>query len=258
MITSFLADLHRLRTQSPLVYNITNAVAMDFTANALLAIGASPIMSNAMDEVLDLCAAASVLVLNIGTLDTAQLNLMLAAGKQMQTLGHPIVFDPVGAGASTYRTESAWQIIETCHPTIIRANASEIHALALHGTSLVHDTPSIKGVDATISGAEVVDAAQALARKTGAIVVVSGERDYITDGQRVDTVTGGSLLQTRVTAMGCAATTIVAAFAAVNSDPYQAAIHGMTAMSKAGEQAALQAQGSGSMRTLFLDALYGL
>jgi len=244
----FTEDLKRLREQHPLVHCVTNYVAMNYTANALLALGVSPVMAHAADEVEDMSSIAQSLLLNIGTPDASWVASMLQAGHTMHALGHPIVLDPVGAGATPYRTQTAWSIIRQCHPTIIRGNASEIVALDGH-------TISTKGVDTTIDSADALDCAVHLARQTDSVVVVSGATDYITDGDKMEQVTYGSPLQTRVTAMGCTISAIVAAMAAINADALEAAVHAMTLAGLAGEHAAARCQGIGSMAVAWIDEL---
>ena len=168
-------DLAILREKSPLVHNITNYVAMNFSANALLAIGASPVMAHAVEEMDDMVAIASALVINIGTLDAEWVRGMLCAGRAAHSMGKPIVLDPVGAGATPYRTATAWEIIRECCPTIIRGNASEIMAL-------VNADITSKGVDSSQSSDDALESAKQLALSTGAVVVISGATDYITDG----------------------------------------------------------------------------
>lgn len=244
-------DLSVLRQSAPLVHCMTNYVAMPFTANALLALGASPVMAHALEEVASMAQLSQSLLLNIGTVDAAWLESMLMAGQTMAQYHRPIVLDPAGAGATDYRTQAAWQIIRTCHPTIIRGNASEIMALN-------HTCVTTHGVDSLIDSAQALSAAQVLAAQTHSVVVVSGAVDYITDGTQVQSVKGGSVLQTRVTAMGCVASAIVAAMAAVNPNPMEAAFHAMTIMARAGERAAALCQGPGSMMPAFVDQLYQL
>lgn len=245
------ADLKAVRTQSPLVHSITNFVVTNFNANALLAIGASPVMAHWTDEMEEMVAIAGALVINIGTLDGPWVEGMLAAGSAARRLGKPIVLDPVGAGATSQRTAVAWKIIDHCHPTIIRGNGSEIMAL------ISADVRS-KGVDSTASSADALSAAKTLAQRTGAVVVISGQTDYITDGHEVRTVEGGHPIMTSVTGMGCTATALVGAFAAINPSPIEAATHAMAVMSLAGERAAAKCAGSGSMQIHFLDELYNL
>lgn len=244
-----MADMKALREKSPLVHNITNYVAMNFTANALLAAGASPVMAHAVEEMKDMTAIAGALMINIGTLDAQWIEGMLAAGRAMHERGGVIVLDPVGAGATPYRTQTAWQIIEECHPTIIRGNGSEIMAL-------VNADVKSKGVDSSASSSDALQSAKVLAKRTGAIVTISGAIDYVTDGERVEQLSNGSPMQTLVTAMGCTASSMVAAFAAINPDPFEAALHGMALMGVAGEIAARRSVGPGSLLTNFNDELY--
>jgi len=243
------ADLQAVRDKSPLVHNITNYVAMNFTANALLAVGASPVMAHAVEEMKDMTAIAGALMINIGTLDAQWVEGMLEAGRAMAARGGVIVLDPVGAGATPYRTQVAWQIIEACHPTIIRGNGSEIMAL-------VNADVKSKGVDSTASSSDALESAKQLARRTGAVVTISGATDYVTDGERVEQLNNGSPMQTLVTAMGCTASSMVAAFAAINPDPFEASLHAMALMGVVGEMAARRSPGPGSLLTNFNDDLY--
>lgn len=242
-------DFALVREKSPLVHNITNYVAMNFSANALLALGASPVMAHGAEEMEDMVTIASALVINIGTLDAGWVHSMLIAGRAAHRLGKPIVLDPVGAGATPYRTEVAWQIVRECSPTIIRGNASEIMAL-------VNADVKSKGVDSSQSSDDALESAKRLAQRTGAVVVISGATDYITDGLRVETVTNGSPLMTRVTAMGCTASSVVGAFAAINADAFEAALHAMAVMGVCGECAVARKASPGSLHTHFVDALY--
>ena len=245
------AAIAAVRTQSPLVHNITNYVVMNNSANALLAIGASPVMAHWVSEMEEMTAIAGALVINIGTLDDKWIEGMIAAGKAANKRGTPIVLDPVGAGATSQRTKAAWEIIDLCHPTIIRGNGSEIMAL-------VDANVKSKGVDSSASSDDALSAAKKLAAETGAVVVISGETDYITNGTDVFTVEGGNPIMTSVTGMGCTATALVGAFAAVEGDPMVAATAAMAVMSLAGERAAVNARGNGSMQMHFLDELYNL
>ena len=259
------AAVAAVRSQRPLVHNITNYVVMNNSANALLAIGASPVMAHWKDEMEEMTAIAGALVINIGTLDSMWLSGMKAAGVAASRRGTPIVLDPVGAGATSQRTAAVVELIELCRPTIIRGNGSEIMAVAnawsKHiGSSDRGDGESAKskGVDSSASSDDAVQAALRLAQQTGAVVVISGATDYITDGKVVHTVEGGDEIMTAVTGMGCTATALTGAFAAVCKDPMTAAVAAMAVMSAAGEKAASQARGNGSMQMHFLDELYNL
>lgn len=249
--SQLLADLKLVREKSPLVHNITNYVVMNNSANALLAIGASPIMAHAVEEIEDMVSIVSVLVINMGTLSEKWVDAMLLAGNAAHKRGIPVVFDPVGVGATPYRNRVAASILSACKPSIIRGNGSEIMALA-------KESVSTKGVDSTTSSNNALDAAKRLALETGAVVVISGEEDFITDGITVRSVKNGSTLMTKVTGMGCTATAVVGAFAAINSNMLEAATHGMAVMGVAGEMASQKSQGPGTLQLHFYDALYNL
>lgn len=250
-IDGIVRDLEAIRHRSPLIHNITNYVVMNNTANALLAIGASPVMAHAREEVAEMAGIASAIVLNIGTLEPAWVEAMLIAGETALEKETPVIFDPVGAGATSYRNEVCKEIIERCAPTIIRANASEI--IALNNVQ-----SRTKGVDSTAAAGEALESAQQLALQTGAVVVISGETDFITNGHEVRTVSNGSTLMPRVTGMGCTATAIVAAFAAINPEPLLAATNAMYVMGIAGERATARSTGNGSLQMNFLDELCNL
>ncbi len=246
-----ISDLNSLREKSPLVHNITNFVVMNNTANALLALGASPVMAHSREEVRDMVKIASSLVLNMGTLNAPWVESMLIAGESALEMSIPSVFDPVGAGATPYRTETASFLFERCKPAILRGNASEI-------LSLANKEGGTKGVDSMAQSGDALSAAKTLAGQSGGVVIVSGAEDFITDGSRVVTVSNGSPLMGKVTGMGCTATAIAGAFAAVNPDPLMASISAMVVMGVAGELAAEKSSGPGTMQLHFLDCLYNL
>ena len=245
------AAIAAVRAQSPIVHNITNYVVMNNSANALLAIGASPVMAHWVNEMQEMISIAGALVLNIGTLDDKWIDGMLEAGKAANRRNIPIVLDPVGVGATSQRTEAAIRLINHCHRTIIRGNASEIMAL-------VDANVKSKGVDSSTSSDNALESAKRLATDTGAVVVISGETDYITNGTDVFTVEGGDPIMTSVTGMGCTSTALVGAFSAVINEPMVAATAAMAVMSLAGERAAEYSRGCGSMQINFLDELYNL
>lgn len=244
-------DLMRIRAEAPLVLNITNYVVMNTTANALLAIGASPVMAHAVEEVEELTGLARALVINIGTLSTPWIEAMRVAGKAAVRLGVPVVLDPVGCGATRFRTSTVQSLIAEVRPTVIRGNASEIRAL-VQAESLT------KGVDSLHSPEEILDEARQLARAVGCVVSVSGPVDLVVDGERIARVANGHPMMTRVTGMGCTASAITGAYAAVCGDPFDAAVSAMAVVGMAGEIAAEHAAGPGSFQVGFLDALHGL
>lgn len=249
--TNIIDTLAKMRKESPLVHNITNHVVMNNTANALLSIGASPVMAHEPAEMEDMVSIASALVINMGTLSKRWVEAMIIAGKKATKRGIPVVFDPVGVGATAYRREVAQQIIDKCKPTIITGNASEIMALS-------NANVESKGVDSSVSSNVALDSAKLLAKSTNAVIVVTGEIDYITDGNKVVTISNGSDMMPRVTGLGCSATTITAAFASVENDLVLACVSAMAVMGIAGEMASELAKGPGSLQMHFLDQLYNL
>lgn len=248
---NFSRDCAEIRRQSPLILNITNYVAMNFSANALLAVGASPLMSKEREEAEELANSARALVINIGCLETADVAAMERAAAVAHGSGKPWVLDPVGAGLSRLRSETALRLIREYSPSLVRGNASEIMFLAglgRHGN----------GVDSLQASEEALPSAVSLARSTGAVVAVSGATDYLTDGERVTSIGNGSAMMSAVTAMGCTASAICAAFLSVNDRHLEAATNAMALTGLAGEIAAGICKGPGTMSAAFLDALYGI
>lgn len=243
--------LSQLQEKSPLVHNITNYVTMNNTANALLSIGASPVMAHAIEEVEEMVKISSALVINIGTLSPHWVQAMIKAGIAAKENNIPVIFDPVGVGATSYRNEVAKTILQECKPDIVRGNASEI-------LSLIKSNVKTKGVDSTIAVDNVVSSAKDLANDLNTVVVVSGETDYITDGSKSAFIENGSPMMVKVTGMGCTATAIVAAFAGTLKNPFDAGVAGMAVMGIAGELAAKKSEGPGSLQLIFLDTLYNL
>ncbi|MCQ2311229.1 MAG: hydroxyethylthiazole kinase [Paludibacteraceae bacterium] len=209
----------------PIILCITNYVAVEFTANVLLAVGARPLMSYAIEEMPDLANAADALLINIGTLDNDLIRTALCAGETMRALGKPIVLDPVGVQVSNYRKQAALDIISRCEPNVIKGNTSEMAVLS----SLLSPSPQ-------------------------RIFVTTGETDLITDGVRQERLSGGAPLQTQVTAMGCVAGALIAAYAAKGYEAFDASIRAMTLMNTAGKEAEGD-YGLGTYRTRFIDCL---
>lgn len=241
--------LDRMRATAPLVHNITNYVAMNIMANVLLAAGASPAMVHAREEVAEFAALAQALSVNIGTLDPAWAEAMEMATHVMGEAGRPWVLDPVGVGATRFRQEVCARLVDL-RPTVIRGNASEVLALA--------------GIGATGRGADSADpvgaaeaAARDLARRSGAVVAVSGPVDYVTDGEQAFRIANGHALMPRVTALGCSLNGVIAAFL-VGQPPLPATVAALAYCGLAGELAAAGAAGPGGFQPAFLDALFTL
>jgi hydroxyethylthiazole kinase len=241
--------LRELRARKPLVHQVTNYVVMNETANATLALGALPVMAHAPQEVEEMAAAAGALVLNIGTLSEHWVEAMLLAGK---AAAGPIVLDPVGAGATRYRTETAWRLLEELEIAVVRGNAAEIATLA--------------GRDGEIRGVESIGAddspdelAKEAATALGCIAAVTGPTDYVSDGQRVIAVSNGHELLGTVSGTGCMATAVTGSFLAVKPDaPLEASAEALVAFGVAGEDAAQAAKGPGTFHAALYDALYNL
>ena len=240
-----------VRTQSPLVHNITNYVVMNNTANALLAVGASPIMAHAHAEVKQMTGICQSLVINIGTVDEYWIDAMLAAAQEANRLQKPWVLDPVGAGATPYRNEVLTRLL-ALRPTVIRGNASEIIALARQ-----HQVPT-KGVDSTAQSKDAIKMANSLFQQFGSVICISGATDIIIGNQTQIHLNNGHPLMTKVTGLGCSASAIVSAFAAIVSNNLEATAAAMALLGIAGEIAAKDAKGPGSLQMLLLDKLYNI
>ncbi|WP_159881244.1 hydroxyethylthiazole kinase [Paenibacillus puerhi] len=209
--------LNRVREQKPLVHNITNVVVTNFTANGLLALGASPVMAYAHEEVADMAKIAGALVVNMGTLDEQLIESILIAGRSANEHGVPVIFDPVGAGATPYRTAAAKRILEGIRVSVLRGNAAEV-------ANVIGGTSEIKGVDAGESaGADGSLLARQAASLLNAVVVVTGADDYVSDGKITHRISNGTPLLTAVTGTGCLLTSVIGAFAAVEKDLMTAA-----------------------------------
>ena len=242
-------NLLALREKKPLIHNITNYVVMNYTANALLAMGASPVMAHAQNEVEDMVAFAGALVLNIGTLTDDWISSMIKAGKKASQLDTPIILDPVGSGATPLRTNSAKNIISQTKIKVIRGNASEI-------LSLRDENSKTKGVDSIHTVDEAAEAARNLADELHTTLAITGPVDLITDGTRVLRVSNGHPLMGYVTGTGCTATATIGAFLAVDDDPLSATATALAFFGLAGEIAAETASAPGTFMIQLLDALY--
>jgi hydroxyethylthiazole kinase len=240
--------LAALRKKRPLVHNIANYVSMDVAANALLAIGASPAMVHASEEVAEFAALSDAVVINIGTLSTPWVEAMALAARAARTKPIPWVLDPVGAGATGFRNRTVAALVDE-RPAVIRGNASEI--LAVAGAAGAKP----KGVDSANTPEEAAAVADALAKRLSCTVVASGAIDLITDGKRTLRLANGDPMMTKVTALGCALSAIVGAFAAVERDPFVAASCAAAIYGVCGELAAKKAEGPGSFRVAFIDML---
>jgi len=246
------STLRTLRERKPLVHQITNYVVMNETANATLALGALPVMAHAVEEVEEMAGIASALVLNIGTLSERWVDAMLLAGRAATARKIPIVLDPVGAGATAYRTATARQLLDAIGVTVLRGNAGEV-------ATLVGAEAEVRGVESMAVGVEPAELAREAARRLGVIASVTGPVDHVSDGERVLAVANGHELLAAVTGTGCMSSALTGCFLAGKPEqPLEAAAEALAAFGVAAEDAAATAEGPGTFHVQLYDALYAL
>lgn len=244
--------LKELRQTNPLVHCITNIVVANFQANGLLALGASPIMADSLEEAADIAALSSCTLLNIGTLDPTTVDAMIAAGKSASANGHPLILDPVGAGATAFRKQTVDHLLDLLDFTLIRGNAGEIAAIA--GVAW-----KAKGVDAGSGDADITDAAKQVARQNSCLVAVTGETDSVTDGERVIQISGGHELMSLITGSGCLLSAVAGAFLATSSgDALETVAECLAFYKKSGQIAAEQSFGPGDFSMNFINTLHSI
>lgn len=254
--------IENVKKKLPLVHNITNYVTVNDVANAILACGGSPIMSDEPSDVEDITAICSVLNINIGTLNKRSIEGMRLAAKKSNELSHPIVLDPVGAGASKLRTDTALEIMKDFSPTVIRGNISEIKTLAFGGGTT-------NGVDADIADAVTdenletsIKFVKDFAKKTNAVIAVTGAIDLVSDGEKCSVIRNGRAEMSKVTGTGCQLSGITAAFIAANKDDvFSAVTAAVCTMGLAGEIAYSQMKpgdGNSTYRNRIIDAVYNM
>ena len=252
MTISAGATLRTLRERKPLVHQITNYVVMNETANATLALGALPVMAHAREEVEEMVGLAGALVINIGTLSPHWVEAMLLAGKAANAAGIPVVLDPVGAGATRYRTDTAKRLLAEVQITVLRGNQGEV-------ATLVGVTAEVRGVESIEVGAAPAELARVAAQNLGLVVSVTGPVDHVSDGERVLAVANGHELLASVTGTGCMSSAVTGCFLAIKrSEPLEAAAEALAAFGVAGEEAAREAKGPGSFHVGLYDALAAL
>lgn len=245
------ALFRQVRKENPLIHQITNAVTVNDCANATLAIGASPVMASSPNEVEEMVQLANALVINIGTLQSESFEGMMLAGKMANQLEIPVVFDPVGVGATSYRTESARTLLKEVKVSLIRGNASEMARLA-------GDVTTTKGVDVGRVNRSNKQIAESVARSFQCIAIVSGPKDIVSDGEQTCEIQNGHPQLTKMTGTGCMSTALIASFAAVSANFFDAAIAGISLMGIAGEIAAghlANTEGLGTFKMRLMDQL---
>ena len=243
--------LRRLRERRPLVHQITNYVVMNETANATLALGALPVMAHAREEVEEMAALAGALVLNIGTLSPHWVDAMIAAGRVANERGVPVVLDPVGVGATRYRTDTARRILGEVDVTVLRGNAGEV-------ATLVGVDAEVRGVESIAAGGDPAELARTAASRLGLVASVTGAVDHVSDGEAVTAVANGHPLLASITGTGCMSSAVTGCFLAVAESTFAGAVEALVAFGVAGEDAASVAAGPGSFHVALYDALAAL
>lgn len=246
MTLDLASALNDIQTKKPLVHHITNAVTINDCANITLCIGAAPVMAEAPEEVAEMVAMAGALVLNIGTLSKAQISVMLIAGRVANDLGVPVVLDPVGAGATLLRTESARRLLTELRVAVVKGNAGEIGLLA--GAA-----GRVRGVDSAGLDGDPVAVCKTLAESYSCTVAMSGATDIVTDGDRVVLIDNGDPMMGSVSGTGCMVSSLAGAFAAGSRDPVCSTTAALAAFGLAGEKAAGRASGPSSFKVALFD-----
>ncbi len=247
-------NLRHVKEKNPLIHHITNYVTVNDCANIVLAIGGSPVMADDLEEVAEMVGFASALVLNIGTLNSRTIESMLVAGLRAKELGIPVIFDPVGVGATNLRTNTSEKLIGKLKPEVIRGNMSEIKVLA--GLEV-----AIKGVDSLADEQDGSIVAKKFASELGSVIAITGKTDVISDGSQVCLLDNGHKILADVTGTGCMTTSLVGTFCGVNKDYFTATVSGIISMGLAGEiaHASLRhGEGIGTFRARLLDSIYNL
>jgi hydroxyethylthiazole kinase len=245
-------SLRRLRETRPLVHQITNYVVMNETANATLALGALPVMAHAREEVEEMARLAGALVINIGTLSPPWIEAMLLAGRAANEAGVPVVLDPVGAGATRFRTETAKRLLDEVGVAVLRGNAGEV-------ATLVGVDAEVRGVESIGAGGDAAELARQAARRLGVVASVTGPTDHVSDGETVVAIRNGHPLLATITGTGCMSSAVTGCFLAVERDtPLDAAVDALVAFGVAGEDAAREAKGPGSFHVALYDSLAAL
>jgi hydroxyethylthiazole kinase len=244
-------SLRRLRERRPLIHQITNYVVMNETANATLALGALPVMAHAPEEVEEMVGFAGALVLNIGTLSSHWVEAMISAGKAANEREVPVVLDPVGVGATRYRTDSAKRILDEVDIAVLRGNAGEV-------ATLVGVAAEMRGVESIGAGADPAEIARAAAQSLGVVASVTGPVDHVSDGDRVTAISNGHPLLASITGTGCMSSAVTGCFLAAAGSSFDGAVDALVAFGVAGEDAARDAKGPGSFHVNLYDALAAL
>jgi hydroxyethylthiazole kinase len=252
LIPTIIENLEKVRKSNPLIHHITNYVTVNDCANITLQIGGLPVMADAIEEVAEMQQIANALVLNIGTLNSELVKSMIAAGQKANSLGHPVILDPVGAGATSMRTKKVNEILANVEVDIITGNLAEIGIL-------VGLEATVRGVEAGEVSGDIMTGAQNFAEKHQTTIAVTGEQDMVINSEKTAIISNGHLMMAKISGTGCMCSSILGAFAAASDDMLQAAVAGLTCFGIAGELAALtNPPGPLAYKTALMDCVYGL
>ncbi|MDY0132086.1 MAG: hydroxyethylthiazole kinase [Desulforegulaceae bacterium] len=243
-----------IKKKSPLIHNITNYVAMNSSANILLACGASPVMAHAIEEVEEMASHADSIVLNLGTLSEKWIKAMILAGKTANKNNIPVILDPVGSGATKFRTETAKKILNEVDISVLRGNISEIFSLS-------NENIKTRGVDSAINeiSDEIIESAKEISIKNQTVVAISGKKDLVTNGKEILLIENGVPLMTKVTGMGCGLSAVIGAFCSVSKkDLIKAAACGFAYYGLCGELAYSVSKNPGTFSMNFIDSLHSI
>lgn len=260
-IKVYIGDLlEKVREGAPLVHHITNYVTVNDCANITLGIGASPVMADDINEVEDMTSIASSLVINIGTLNSRTVECMLKAGKKANELGIPVILDPVGAGATPYRTKVAKTIMDNIELAVIRGNLSEIKTLYGINTK----TRGVDSLDYTSIKDELEKAkllAKEFSKRVGSIIAITGAVDIVTDGNIIYTVENGHKIMSKITGAGCMCSSLIGSYLGTHEDNLLAALSGVVSMAISGElayESLKEGEGTGTFKVRLMDNIYNL
>ena len=243
--------LNAVRAKKPLVHHITNYVTVNDCANVCICAGGAPVMTDEIDDVVDMVSIANALVINIGTLNQRTIASMLAAGKTARSKGIPVILDPVGMGATKLRTETALKIIDEVHPCVIKGNAGEMGVLSGAGGE-------VRGVDSAGASGDMAEIVRSIAKRYGCVAAATGPVDYVSDGEVTVKLSNGDDLMGAVSGTGCTLSSVVGSYVGANGASVESVAAAITAFNVAAEDAAKVAKGPGTFKPALLDALYAL
>lgn len=251
MVSRIAKMMTEVRTKNPLVHHLTNYVTVNDCANITICAGGSPVMSDAARDVPEMVRISSSVVLNIGTLKPRTIESMIVAGKEANDAGIPVILDPVGAGATRYRTESVMKILDGVEISVIKGNSGEIGVLAGTGGE-------VRGVDSVSTMSDCAETVKLFAKNTGAVVAMTGPVDYVSDGKKVAILSNGDRYLECVSGTGCMVSSVVGCYTGTHGANLKSVAAAISVFCIAGEIAAQDCKGPGSFKVSLFDSMYNL